>query len=187
MLSRMLSRILLAIELVRLRRLPRLSLNESPRPAVWSDRGSHRRTTIHGRPSLPVTYSPFFSYANRSTAAVLLSRSRPIATLRRPHLQRWLQLGEAPDWVAVLSETGRWETVCVCVRQEKSLTSNPLSCTTVTRDGFGDEAKSVTQQSLPGLPTVQFCKQSNAGRWEGLGTRLQVNLSCTPLGCAYGT
>lgn len=63
------------------------------------------------------------------------------------------------DWVV-------GDCVCVCVRQEKSLTSNPLSCTTVTRDGFGDEAKLVMQQSLPGLPTVQFCEQPNGGRWE---------------------
>ena len=51
---RMLSRMLLAIELPRLARL----LIESARPMVWSERGSHVRTTIHGRCSLPVTYSP---------------------------------------------------------------------------------------------------------------------------------
>ena len=64
---------------------------------------------------------------------------------------------------------------CVCVsRKESHVQSTVLY--TLTRDGFGDEAKMVTQhvqQSLPRLPTVQFCKRSNTGRWEGLGTRLQ--------------
>ena len=69
----------------------------------------------------------------------------------------------------------------MCVsRKESHVQSTVLY--TVTRDGFGDEAKSVT----PGLPTVQFGKQSNARRWEGLerGYSKRVLYS---LGCAYGT
>lgn len=127
-LSRMLSRMLLAIELVRLLRLPRLSLNESPRPAVWSDRGSHRRTTIHGRPSLPVTYSPFFflrkqKHSSSPTITITTnSNTPPTAPPTMAPIGRGTGLGGCVvgDWVV---------GDCVCVRQEKSLTSNPLSCT----------------------------------------------------------
>ena len=121
MLSRMLSRMLLAIELVRLRRLPRLSLNESPRPAVWSDRGSHRRTTIHGRPSLPVTYSPFFflrkqKHSSSPTITITTNSNTPPTA---PPMMAPIGSGTGLGGCVV----GDWEVgdcVCVCASRKES-------------------------------------------------------------------
>ena len=141
----MLSRMLLAIELLRLLRLPRLSLKESPRPAVWSDRGSHRRTTIHGRPSLPVTYSPFFllriqKHSSSPTTRMTTSNNTPpTAPPTMAPIGRGTGLGGS-----VVGDCVVGDCVCVCV-SVRGRVSCPIQCLAHTdKRWFGNEAKVVT-------------------------------------------